>query len=352
MSDSLLRAFGSRSDVAAIPVANYDGGTRARRLYMGLSAAATVVRLRKRISIVHLQVTTGLSIERELLTALIARSLRLPVVTQFHGAGQQDDYRKGPAVHRLMYRTLIGVSDAILILGTNGQRWISAIRPSARTAIVPNFVSLHRDQETPPAQPPAVLFVGRLGQRKGVYDLLSALELLAGQGCVPPTWFVGDGELSAVRTRIERSEALSGSVTVLGWKDQSTVTELMMSSTALVLPSYAEGLPLAILEAMALGRAVIATRVGDVEDAVVDGENGILLSPGDVPGLANAIREMVTHPVRAAEMGRAGLARSETLFTPEKVVEDLIGIYEGVTHASSRHGSSGIGTNVGDGNTR
>lgn len=327
ISTLLLREFASRDDISLVPIANFEEGRWIRRLSMGLRAIGQIVHLRNTVDIVHIQVAVGLSIERDVLLALMARALRLTVVTQFHG-GQAEDYGRGSAFHRVLYRLLIRLSVKILVLGSKTAGWVHEVCPRADTAIIPNFVTPNGDGENGVESPPAILYVGWLKRRKGVLDLLSALGTLRGEGCVPRVWIAGDGELVSEQEFIDRIGELRDSVILLGWKEQPEIAQLMNGAIAVVLPSYSEGLPMVILEAMAAGRAVIATRVGEVGDAIVDGENGILISPGDVEGLANAIREVVTNPAHAREMGKAGLARVETVFSAKKVIKDLSDIYK------------------------
>jgi glycosyltransferase involved in cell wall biosynthesis len=330
ISTLLLREFESRADINLIPIANFEEGRWIRRLYTGLRAIFEIIRLRKRVDIVHIQVAVGLSIERDVLLALTARALRLPVISQFHG-GQPADYANGSVLHRLLYRLLIRLSVRNLVLGSKTERWLRSVSPTAATAIIPNFVTPRRPVATSAiATPPVILYVGWLKVRKGILDLLSATEILSSETSEFRMWIAGDGELATEQEFLNRVDRLRDIVSLLGWKDPSDVVRLMNASTAVVLPSHTEGLPMVILEAMAAGRAVIATNVGEIEDAISDGDDGILVAPRDATSLAEAIRRIVRNPTLAAEMGRAGLARVETMFSADKVIQDLSQIYKSV----------------------
>ncbi len=291
ISRTIVRGFADSRSVSVVAIPNFDEGSTRRRLVMGLRAALTVVRRRRELDLVHIQVATGLSIERDLVLAIVARSVGLPVVSQFHGAGQIDDYTEGGAVHRWCYRALVRASHD-LVLGPVALDWLRTIDPGVRAEIVPNGTDVPRRAPAFPDGVPVFTFVGRLGRRKGTYDLLAAVEQLARDGVAVEVRLLGDGDLDAVRRQVAASPELRDRVVVRGWQPEEEVERDITSAWALVLPSYAEGLPMAIVEAMALGRAVVATGVGEVGSLVVPDVNGLLVEPGDIDGLAGAMRRV------------------------------------------------------------
>jgi glycosyltransferase involved in cell wall biosynthesis len=106
------------------------------------------------------------------------------------------------------------------------------------------------------------------------------------------------------------------------------VRELLACADVIVLPSLAEGLPLAVLEAMAAHRPVVATAVGDVTDAIRTGETGILVQPGDSGALVSAIRELLADSELAARLGDAAAAYGRRHFTAADMVARVTGVYE------------------------
>jgi len=170
----------------------------------------------------------------------------------------------------------------------------------------------------PPApipQAPRLACVGRLCEQKGQLLLLDAASQLLEQGVPIEIVLVGDGEM---RDAIERGIAergLHGRVTITGWADEQRVRRELENSRALVLPSFAEGLPVVIMEALALGRPVISTYVAGIPELVVDGESGWLVPAGNVDALAETMkRAVLASPDELARMGAAGRARVLTEF--------------------------------------
>ena len=152
--------------------------------------------------------------------------------------------------------------------------------------------------------------IGRLSEQKGQLLLVEALGQLRRQGLRVELDFVGDGELRPQVERAIAEQGLSDSVKIAGWADSETIRRMLDACSAFVLPSFAEGLPVVIMEAMARGRPVLSTYVAGIPELVQPGQNGWLVAAGSADELAIAIREVVTTPFEVlAEMGRNARAR-------------------------------------------
>ena len=166
-----------------------------------------------------------------------------------------------------------------------------------------------RYDPAPRQGPPHLTFVGRLAAVKGVPVLLEALSFLKGELPGLRVTLIGDGP---ERARLEQDAAdlgLRDVVDFAGYRSQSEVARALKVTDALVLPSFAEGVPVVLMEAMAAGRPVITTGVAGVSELVEHGKSGFLVPPGDAQRLAQAIRAVLADPDRRVEMGRAGRTR-------------------------------------------
>jgi glycosyltransferase involved in cell wall biosynthesis len=178
----------------------------------------------------------------------------------------------------------------------------------------------------PARQAGSVLFLGKLGKAKGVDDLLQACAELT-QRC--PSLHLalgGDGDRSAVQQQAD-ALGVARHVELLGWVQGEQKTRLLNSCRIYVLPSYFEGLPMSILEAMASGVPVIATAIGGIPEAIQDGVEGYLLAPGDVQGLADRIARLLADDALAQRMGAAGRSKVERQFSTAAVMPRLEQIY-------------------------
>jgi glycosyltransferase involved in cell wall biosynthesis len=156
---------------------------------------------------------------------------------------------------------------------------------------------------------PRLVCVGRLAGQKGHLLLLETARTLAAEGIPFELVLVGDGPLrSLVDLRI-RQFALSGRVRVAGWLSGEAVRRELLAARALVLPSFAEGLPVVLMEALALGRPVVTTAIAGIPELVRDGVQGWVVPAGSVGLLTEALRQVLAAPPeRLTEMGRAGAA--------------------------------------------
>ena len=146
---------------------------------------------------------------------------------------------------------------------------------------------------TPQVGAPRLVCVGRLCEQKGQLLLLEATRRLLDAGVPIELVLAGDGEMRAEVERTIDALAIRASVRITGWIDSRQVRDEILAARALVLPSFAEGLPVVIMEAMALSRPVISTYVAGIPELVRDGEIGWLVAAGDVDALARAMRECI-----------------------------------------------------------
>jgi glycosyltransferase involved in cell wall biosynthesis len=189
---------------------------------------------------------------------------------------------------------------------------------------------------------PVVAFVGRLVKEKGALDLLRAMRRLK-EDDVPTQLLIIGSALPMDRARgFEREAcklisagALDNRVHFVGFR--SDVPAILRWVDVLVLPSYREGMPVTILEAMAASKPVVATNVRGCREEVVDGVSGWIVPPADPAALADAIRRVLCDPERARAMGRAGRARAEAEYDQTRVIAEQLAVYRELLREHPRH---------------
>ncbi|MFN0132402.1 MAG: glycosyltransferase [Phycisphaerales bacterium] len=180
-----------------------------------------------------------------------------------------------------------------------------------------------------PAPPTGETFlcIGRLSAQKGHLTLIESLSLLHARGHHARLVLAGDGEMRPDVERAIAAAGLDGYVEITGWIDEAEVRRRISASRALVLASFAEGLPMVIMEALALGRPVIATRIMGIPELVEHGESGWLVTPGRADILADAMAQCLATPSeRLAEMafrGHAAVAERHHTATEGARLESL-----------------------------
>ena len=177
---------------------------------------------------------------------------------------------------------------------------------------------------------PVIGTVARLSDRKGMPFLLDALKILADGGKRFSCLIVGGGGSSSE----EKIELLKHKAASLGLTPYLVFTGLRSDIPAIlslfdlfVLPSLQEGLGRSLVEAMAAGKPVVASKVGGIPEAVEEGKTGILVPPRDVPALAGALASLLDNPLKARDMGRLGRERAVKVFDEERMADSICSLY-------------------------
>ncbi len=180
-----------------------------------------------------------------------------------------------------------------------------------------------------PEDIPVVSLVARMLRDKGVNEFVEAARILKGRGLHARFMLVGNPDPQNPASLEEKQLQDWASERVVEWCGfRSDIPDVLAKSNIVCLPSYREGLPKALLEAMACGRAIVATDVSGCREAVDHGVNGFLVQPRNALALADALQKVLTDPSLRAEMGRRGRQRAESEFANEIVVRNTLSLYE------------------------
>jgi len=304
------RAMG---DAELRPLDTRGGGHVLLSLYYLPRALLTLFwrRLTGQLAGVHVNMGERASVVRKGLVVVFARLLGVPVLIHLHGPQLHQDYGSLSGPLQALVRWVFSRADEVLVLGQYTASFVlNDLRCSEqRVHVVLNGVPAARVPRRldVPGHPLRLLFLGNLSDRKGVSDLLHALTLMRSPA---PHWHLtvaGGGDVEGYRQAAQRM-GLADAVTFFGWAQQDQVAELLAAADALVLPSYVEGLPLVILEALANGVAVVCTPVGEIPTTLTDGRNALFVPPGDPPQLAAALDRLVADPALRLQLEAQGLA--------------------------------------------
>jgi len=265
------------------------------------------------------------------LAAILAR---VPVIISAEMAQAGPYSLKGWATERLFdYFTdhFVAVSEATKVHLFRTRQ----ISPSKVTVIYPGVDLVRFDiQEMLPmiryelGLPDHALVIGvvaRLVPYKGHADLIAALPRILQAAPTTRLVFIGDGPAAPDLRHQVHEVGLTDQVHFLG--ERRDIPRLLRALDVFVLPSHQEGLGLAIIEAMAAGLPVVATRVGGIPDVVIEGETGLLVEPGNPAELAEAIIQLLTNPHIQRQMGIKGRQRVESYFTAQRSAANLTALY-------------------------
>lgn len=182
---------------------------------------------------------------------------------------------------------------------------------------------------TDPARPAGrnVLFIGRLAAAKGVPVLLDAFALVRARFPDARLTLVGDGPARASLEARSDELAIRDAVRFTGYLSQDEVAEELSRADLFALPSFAEGVPVVLMEAMASGLPVVTTRITGIPELVEDGVSGRVVTPGDSEVFAEAMTEVLAGPETAREMGKLGRKRVAAEFDTRREAEKLVALF-------------------------
>jgi glycosyltransferase involved in cell wall biosynthesis len=259
---------------------------------------------------VHVNMAERLSLFRKSAVILISKAMGIPVVLHLHAAQLPQFYRELPSLIKRFVRWVFSLANTCVVLGTASRAFVIDELGMAAKKVeivvngVPEPTKCRKISGTNSTR--EILFVGNLSERKGVSDLLDALSLLKNENLNIKATFVGGGDLAHYRGRARELD-VADIANFAGWLDQDELATLMAGADLLVLPSYDEGLPLVILEALANGVAVVCTPVGEIPNFLSDGENAVFVPPGNVQELAEAIKNVLKDASFKKSLEDAGL---------------------------------------------
>lgn len=285
-------------------IASHRAGSKLTLLMVFINALCklTLIRMFNEPGVAHIHMASRGSFSRKALLARWASFLGFRILLHLHGAQFDQFYERecSPAKQQKVAK-LFYLADMVVVLGDKWFHWVSQTFPAVKQLkIVYNpgpSVTLPRQLSSTPT----LLFLGRLGERKGVHDLIAALPEVIQR--VPDLKIIlgGDGDLERFRRQAESAGILSH-IEFAGWIGSERKFQLLASSTAFVLPSYNEGFPVGIIEAMACGIPIVATTVGGIPDAITDGQEGLLVPAGDISALSQALIRVLTNHTLAHQL--------------------------------------------------
>lgn len=305
-------------------------GAALRLLRLALSpfALAAAV-LRRGAAVVHLN--TSLNAKawwRDLVYLLVAKACGARVVLQVHGG----------ALDRFVFvlRAALRWPDAVVVLSRREHESWRRLAPSQNVSVLPNGIDctpyLKYNRSLPPAgEPLRLVYIGRLASGKGLTETIEALALARSNGVAARLVIAGSGpEEARLRAQV-RDFALEREVLFAGPTLGEDKALLLSQADVLCLASYSEGLPYALLEAMAAGVVPVVTRVGGIPDVVHEGVHGTFVPVQDADAIARAIEALARDRAALARMSAACRKRIAGSYSIERVAADFSILYSSLS---------------------
>ena len=301
---------------------------RALRLAASPFQLAAALR-RNRAAILH--INTSLDAKaywRDLVYVLVAKLAGVRVLYQIHG-GAIRAFCPNLVMNRILATTLRW-PDVVVVISRTELESAHALAPAQRIELLPNGtnteVPLPRSAPAG-AAPLRLLYIGRLVRAKGIFESLQALRLLRERGVAARLVIAGSGPADAALRQSAIELGVQDLVSFAGPTFGARKAQLLAEADALMLPSYHEGLPYALLEGMAAGLVPIVTRVGAIPDVVRQDVHGLFVPPRDPQALADALAALAADRAALGRMSAAARARVYSDYSVERVAGDFTALY-------------------------
>ncbi|QKJ66859.1 glycosyltransferase family 4 protein [Deefgea piscis] len=279
-----------------------------------------------KVSILHLQTASYGSFMRKYLFFVVARVFNVSTIVHVHGAEFELFYReKSNFFQKKMVLYVLSNADCVIALS---HKWNEQLRGICNIA---NVVTIYNPIATPlkvsdVRDPNVILFLGHVGNRKGTFDLISAMPDVIKLNPAVQLKIGGTGQIEAAR-QLAVDLKVDTHIEFLGWVVGEDKERLLNSASILLLPSYNEGLPMSILEAMAYGLPVIASDVGGIPEALASCIADCIVKPGDVDDLAKKINHLLIDDDLRGEIARKLQQTVAEKFDVEVVTNELTQLY-------------------------
>jgi glycosyltransferase involved in cell wall biosynthesis len=283
---------------------------------------------KRRGTIIHIHSAAYGSFARKSVILMTARLMLLPSVFHIHGSEFAKFYHDFYA--KKLISGILRLASAIIVLGSYWHKFAHETMALDQRKIftIHNGVPDHHQQpiKSTEAKPkPIILFLGQLSKRKGLHTLIEAVAKIAVDFKLV---VAGNGDIGYYTNLATKFGIKPDKIIFHQWLNQQEVIKLLRQASIFTLPSFNEGLPMAILEAMSVSLPIITTDAGSILDAVIDGENGIIIKAGDAEALAQAISSLLTDTNLAENMAKKSREIYAQHFTIDICCQKLERLYQ------------------------
>lgn len=274
-------------------------------------------------NLVHIHFSEPRSAFRKNIFLSIVKIFNIKTILHFH-AFSPDTTLFGKK--KLLYSSMFNKADVIIALSGYWKEQISrVIKDSDKIKVIYNPCP-EIQQNCEVQKDKVILYAGTLNQRKGYGDLIKAFSLISKKNQDWKIIFAGNGEIEKGK-QLANSLNISSQVIFMGWISGNEKEKLFHAASIFCLPSYAEGFPMAVLDAWAYGLPVITTPVGGLPDILEHGENAMVFKAGDIDSLSKNMEELIKNNSLRNKLSKESLKLSKNQFNIENIARQLDSIY-------------------------
>jgi glycosyltransferase involved in cell wall biosynthesis len=280
----------------------------------------------RRIKILHIHGAANASFQRKAIFVRLGKLFRKKIILHMHAADFEQYYESHK--NKKYVTGVINKCDKLIVLSKSWMSYFNNIGiHKSKIEVLNNIVSLPKiKNKVNDGKKINFLFLGEIGFRKGIFDLLKAISLEQETLQNKIILRIGGNEVEGDIREFIKNHKLSSFVFFEGWISGKEKNDILSWADIFILPSYNEGLPIAILEAMSYSKPIISTSVGGIPEVVQSYENGILVEPGNIDQIRQSLLFFINSPQKIVTYGNVSYQKVTEYF-PESVFRQLTKIY-------------------------
>lgn len=302
-------------------------GSNIEKINFALKSLKGFKKKAKSADIIHIHMSSRGSFYRKSLFVIKASMMKKKIILHIHGSEFKKFYDiECNSFIKKYVRNILNKANKVIALSDEWKDLLGEIVDKEKIEILYNSIQVGKVNENKDYKRNKILFLGRVGERKGVYDIIKLVPKIIERYSDAEFIIAGDGEVEQIRKLVEEKQ-LDNNVKILGWTSGEDKINLIREATIYLLPSYNEGMPISILEAMANQLPIVSTIIGGIPQLVKDGEEGYLFEAGDLNGFEKAIEKVLSSEKERARLGRNSFDKVDKCFNLEKNINKLIDLY-------------------------
>ena len=286
----------------------------------------------KNIDIVHIHGGDIISFQRKFYYIQVAKLFKCKVIYHHHGANFMNQYKNLTNIWKTRVKKTFESVELIICLSNNWRNNIKLLAPFSNTVIIPNSIEIPNPFIKKNNKHTNLTFLGLIGDRKGIFDLLSVVKRIIDDGYHINLTIGGNGEIDRLIKQISIL-GLANFVKYVGWICDKNKDLILRQTDIFVLPSYAEGMPMSIIEAMSYSVPIVSTFVGGIPELVINGKTGYLVKPGSLDDLYKKILLLINNNDIREKFGRRGRQLIINRHNIDIITKKIAKIYTSVSNS-------------------
>lgn len=305
-----------------------DCDSKLKKLIIGINSYFELFKeiRNNRPDLVHIHTSFGASFYRKSIIFLICSFKKIKMINHIHGAEFQKFFYEANFIKKYLIKKIYNLATITIVLSKSWETDISQIINNDRVEVLNNFAIIDKNQTNYDLRNNNVIFMGEVGKRKGAYDLPDIIENVLKE--IPDTFFYicGNGDIEAIKYSFNK-KFLNDNVLLTGWISGNEKKRLLSNSKIFLLPTYNEGQPMAIIEAMAYKLPIVSTCVGGIPELIKIGENGFLEKPGEVLKISKHIINLLKDNELSGNISMNNYKLVNQKYSIESYINNLNSIY-------------------------